>query len=425
MDEEDESLKLALQLQMEEDAEAERLRKQRLDDEAKSDEALAKMLEQEINHDAGHSAPYNNYSQFMGNASQNRAPPRQDIQGGKTRFKNMRAGENIVVRLHHPHTGSHIGESLRAQYLTTSEVRFELVNDPGKFLYVNEDGKVEFRTCEEEDHMCRYRFELTLNDRVYLKCAAHLEKMNIGGEMSWFLALTADGQLVGNSPRGPPAQWSLVASEEPQHTRPPVPPTNTESRISGAFGAFNPFSKKAGAAKLATDDNVSGKSAIKDDDMHMNPLFFSDSHSLTPCKVNTNTSSTLTKQNSISDAPNIDEVIRNTPQFLSFLATLPPFIASSVKEDPSGFVKSVQSAEFRALLDALPSSSGKNNDAKAEHKTSTVITDCEPVSFQDPSIDEEVSNIRVQTNKKRVVSTGAFSSPAAQSTGKFDAHADL
>ena len=378
----EESLKLALQLQAADDAEADRLRQERQAEDHRNDQILAELLAQELNQGAapGNNAAASNTSSgnsngpLMPSSSQaqptrtGKGPQEVDTRGGNRRFKNMRAGENIVIRLHHPHSGSHIGESLRAQYLSTSEVRFELVNDPGKFLLVSETGKVEFKQCEEIDACAGYRFELTLNDRVYLKCSAHMNKINIAGESCWFLALTADGQLIGNSNRGPAAQWSLVASEDQQAfgTSTGSSSSSSSSTLSGRLSAFNPFGKKeataaptSSSAVVPEDTEKSETSAELADsevpDAHLNPLLFQNADFASPPPAPTPApASVLTSA-----------AITTSPQYSAFIATLSPGLSAAIAVDPYAFVRAIQSPELWALLDVLPNQASDSSDSTA------------------------------------------------------------
>ena len=102
-----------------------------------------------------------------------------------------------------------------AHYITQTEVRFELIKSPGKCLRVTSQGRVDFSKCAEDDQSSHFRFELTIQGPMYLLCKAYVDNINISGERSWFLALSNQGQLMGNSNRGQHAQWVLVAAQDP------------------------------------------------------------------------------------------------------------------------------------------------------------------------------------------------------------------
>ena len=391
MSDDAESLKLAQQLQAAEDAEARHMQENQFRDD-ENDRVLAEMLAQELNAErvTGSSSNFSTgqggpipssqaQSQSLGtdSGSGSRSGPQEvDTRGGCRRFKNMRAGDDIIIRLHHPHSGSHIGESLRAQYLSTSEVRFELVNDPGKFLLVSDTGKVEFKQCLANDVYSRYRFELTLNDRVYLKCSGHINKLNIVGETCWFLALTSDGHLIGNSNRGPAAQWSLVASEGQHEIRATSmgsslsssSTTSSSSSFSDRLSAYNPFGKPVRSAAAISDDANTYESVKEADkeladeelaDAHLNPLLFQDVGSLSALPT---------------PPPAYESGIRNCPKysaFLAVLATLSPGLAAAVEVEPSAFVLAIQSPELWALLDALPSQISDTADSTTNSNSSS------------------------------------------------------
>jgi len=299
-----------------------------------------------------------------------------------SRFTHMRSGQAVDIRLHHPHTANHIGETLRAHYMSTSEIRFEVVKAPGKVLRVTDLGRVEFSACLPDDPTCRFRFELTLHDTVYLKCTAHQQKLNINGEVGWFLALSPEGQLMGNSHRGPQAQWSLVAEMNPYAVRPQpgpaqpltasssmqsrsidgsiaqypaalppapaapaakvsaTPMASSSGAVGSALGSLNPFRSRASSAAAAPEapDRVGANDEL-------NPLLFQQAqaqHSVAPAPAAAAASSTgLT-------------VLRSLPAFTAFAKTLAPQLLNSIEADPVGFVRAVQSPELWALLDALP-----------------------------------------------------------------------
>ena len=46
----------------------------------------------------------------------------------------IRAGQRAAIRLHHPSTRNHIGETFFANYVSSHEVMFELANAPGTIL---------------------------------------------------------------------------------------------------------------------------------------------------------------------------------------------------------------------------------------------------------------------------------------------------
>jgi len=73
-------------------------------------------------------------------------------------------------------------------------------------------GRVEF--SEEQDACSRFRFELTPQGPLYLICAAHLDKINIAGELTWYLGLSSDGHLLGNSNKSNFAHWVLIAADD-------------------------------------------------------------------------------------------------------------------------------------------------------------------------------------------------------------------
>ena len=136
--------------------------------------------------------------------------------GGRGGKFTIKSGQKTAVRLHHPLTKNHIGEVMYAHYITQTEVRFELIKKPGKCLRVTNQGRVEFSNCAEDDLSSHFRFELTIQGPMYLLCKAYIDNINISGERSWFLSLSNQGQLMGNSNRGQHAQWVLVAAQDPK-----------------------------------------------------------------------------------------------------------------------------------------------------------------------------------------------------------------
>ena len=352
------------------------------------DAALARRLQNELNNS-------NNFRNV-----DNHHVPRQEFSGGRTRFQNMHAGQEIIVRLHHPHSGGHIGECLRAQYSTTSEVRFELSKDPGKFLCVDEFGKVQFRQVDPNDRTSCYRFELTLNDTVYLKCTGHMEKLNIAGEVGWFLALTGDGHFIGNAHRGPAAQWRLVASGEPPLTSqlcvntraPPTAAPSSSSLSSSAtattagdmrpssgslLSSFNPFCcKEPGNKNVEPLLDTSESEDSNGRSQELNPLLFSDTlgtndtvpssgsqaqtETILPSPPNQYGSPTplLSPAAENMENPHSENAIRDLPQFKAFVNTLKPALKDAVNESPEGFVNVVRAftcvPEFKiTIFDAL------------------------------------------------------------------------
>ena len=189
----DSDAEYARRLQAEEDALA------RQAQQHSRDAALARQLSQQPSSYGGYRRPVSgNYG--MNNNSQ------------QSQFT-IRSGQRTAVKLHHPATKNHIGESMYAHYISSVEVRFELISSPGKCLRVTDQGRVEFSHCDVDDTTSRFRFELTLSGNIYLMPSAHINKINIAGEKSWFLALGSEG-LLGNSNRGGNSQWILVASSE-------------------------------------------------------------------------------------------------------------------------------------------------------------------------------------------------------------------
>jgi hypothetical protein len=431
----------ARQLQEEEDR-LQHGRVQRLPQDTSAldnDAILARRLQQELNNESNHI-------------------PRQDFSGGRTRFQNMQAGQEIVIRLHHPHSGGHIGESLRAQYSTTSEVRFEVVKDPGKFLIVNEHGKVEFRQASRDDRKSCYRFELTLNDTVYLKCTDHLDKLNMAGEVGWFLALTNDGNFIGNSQRGAAAQWRLVASEESPFlvnrsssnmrslqntiTQPqsqPMSQPQTASASTSAtgslLGSLNPFGCKGKqgyeAAPLDADPDTIDEGA--EPPQGMNPLLFPDTLNspglgtqLPPHPQNIemermNDGSTFAPPRPPVPVPSTvdtagltsrnESIIRDLPQFRSFTATLKPVLRDAVNADPLGFVSVIQSPELWSLLDAVPLQITATINETATTATTDTIATSEtahseqkvPATTHTEEGDEEIDNAAIRVKQKRTM----------------------
>ena len=66
---------------------------------------------------------------------QNRRPFPPPAPAANGRFT-IRSGQKTPVRLHHPATHNHIGEAMYAHYINQTEIRFELIKNPGKCLRV-------------------------------------------------------------------------------------------------------------------------------------------------------------------------------------------------------------------------------------------------------------------------------------------------
>jgi hypothetical protein len=190
----------------------------------------------------------------------------------------IKSGQKTAVRLHHPLTKNHIGEVMYAHYITQTEVRFELSKSPGKCLRVTESGRVEFSPCAVDDLTSHFKFELTIQGPMYLLCKAYTDKINIAGERSWFLALSNQGQLLGNSNRGQHAQWVLVAATDPNAAAP------APQGRPGGIGNMSSSSSSGGGTQSGggeTEDDEHGMGSGGDNgyapvnsegDVEMNPL---------------------------------------------------------------------------------------------------------------------------------------------------------
>ncbi len=389
--EEDEDLRLARLLQQEEEQQhQERLREQ----ERRDDAALAQLLQQEFNQqDARSSARYVNYPSTRVSSS--------------SHFTHMRAGQTVDVRLKHPKTSSFIGETLRAHYLDTSEIRFEVIKAPGKVMRVNDIGKVEFSDCAPDDPTSRFRFELTLQGNVYLKCAAHLHKMNIAGEIGWFLAISHDGSLLGNSNRGVQAQWSLVAEQTPYTLHPNVPsyapapiapgyayaapvrspayasagaapvpasaswpappapaqasaaapaspaPAPAPAQKSFLSGALSALTGGGGRRGSGSEHQPLAQDETDYEMQELNPLLFTQASAAeAPRSTAGAAEKDAPTQNSGLDL----QKLYASPQFAAFSRTLQPGLRAAVEADALAFLRAVQSPELWALLEAVPPS---------------------------------------------------------------------
>ena len=181
-----------------------------------ADAAFARSLQAEMDAGAGQQQMQLLQQRFPPRVPALATPPAAD-----QRFT-IRSGERAPVRLHHPATRNHIGEVFYANYITPTEIKFELVNASGKCLRVKDDGSVDFsEAAHASDNSVRFRFEVE-GSNLYIMCAAHFDKRNIDGGNSWYLALKRDGSLVGNCSRCPLSQWVLVAADDVP--APPVPP---------------------------------------------------------------------------------------------------------------------------------------------------------------------------------------------------------
>lgn len=158
--------------------------------------------------------------------------PARASSGSTAQAFSLRAGQRAAIRLHHPASRNHIGESFYANYTTASEVAFELVNETGKFLRVLPDGSVEF--SKVQDNTSRFVFEVTPEGYIYLGAVAHREKLTDSGATGWFLALMRDGGLAGNASKSPISQWVLVAAGDAPSSLPasmPTPPPASNSSV--------------------------------------------------------------------------------------------------------------------------------------------------------------------------------------------------
>lgn len=168
-----------------------------------------------------------------GGSQQQRFPAAPDQQAQPSRFTTIKSGERAPVRLHHPATRNHIGEVFYANYLSPTEIRFELANAPGKCLRVKDDGSVDF-SDGLTDQTVRFRFEVE-GSNLYIMCAAHAEKVNSAGGRGWYLALNRDGSLAGDSSRCALSQWVLVAADDVP--APPTPPAVGSANTPFPYGA--------------------------------------------------------------------------------------------------------------------------------------------------------------------------------------------
>ena len=241
----------------------------------------------------------------------------------------------------------------RAHYLTTSEIRFEVVKAPGKVLRVTDLGRVEFSTCYPDDPTSRFKFELTLQETVYLKCSAHLQKINDAGEAGWFLALSADGSLLGNSHRGPQAQWSLVAQQQPYLVRPSLMLAPQPNTVFVTTPAPAPIPAPASAPATSSSPPGFGFSLSS-----LNPFRRSSS---TPAEQDTELNPMQTQSQAPRNSPAAAAsasrglaLLRGIPAYVTFARSIKPELLASIEADPVGFVGAVQSPELWALLDALP-----------------------------------------------------------------------
>ena len=429
-DAEDEDLRLARQLQEEENTEhMERLAEK----EKRDDAALAQLLQQEYQQEAATANIYTNSQNFR--SHYNAVPASRVNSSG---CAHMRAGQTVDVRLKHPKTSSFIGETLRAHYLTTrgvSEIRFEVVKAPGKVMRVTDIGRVEFSECTVDDPMSRFRFELTLQGSVYLKCTAHQQKLNIAGEPGWFLAISSDGSLLGNSNRGMQAQWSLVAEQNSYGLHPSMPmPAYTGASTAAYAAAAGPRSVPTPSSAIAQPPAPAQQSGgflrgllggrkstgfetleqeEKDYELQeLNPLLFNGS--MTPAggvstqnkpSASTTPSSPLKDKSSekstlalASPGSSLQKLLA-LPQYKDFANTLQPRLKAAVESDVVAFLRAVQSPEIWALLEAVPQDLLSSNENETSSGSAADTASASAIASTNASMEESAASTHSdQTN---------------------------